>query len=79
MRGKGEKVFPQKGRAAVRHLIAGPTRKRIAERRLARAIGPHDRVDFPGIDRERQALENRLIRDSGVEVGDRKHLKKSYH
>src|SRR3546814_10882742 len=55
------------------HLIPRPPAEHIGERRLARAVRPHDRMDFARVDDERQALQDRLVGDGGVEVFDFEH------
>jgi hypothetical protein len=56
-----------RGRAAG-HLIARPPAERIGQRRFARAVRPHDRMDLARVDAERQALQDRLLRDGVREV-----------
>src|SRR3989344_1791605 len=73
MRFERKQVLPVKGRGALRHLISWPSTQRVGERRLARAIGPHDRVDLARIDGERQPLEDRGFADRGVEVFNLEH------
>jgi len=68
-----EQVGAVEGGRALGHLIAGPAAERVGERRLARAIGAHDRMDLARIDRERDALEDRLAGGFGVEVLNVQH------
>ena len=41
--------------------------------RPSRPVRPHDRMDLARVDREREALEDRLTADGGVEVMDLEH------
>ena len=50
------------------HLVARPPGEHICERRLARPVRPHHRVDLPGVEREADAVQDRLAVDGGVEV-----------
>jgi hypothetical protein len=55
-------------------FVAIASGKYIAERRLAGAVGTHDRVHFTGLHRERKTLEDLAAGDSGMEVVDLQHL-----
>ena len=59
--------------SAPSHLIPGPPAQHIGQRRFARAIRPHDRMNLARIDAEREALEDRLVGDRGEEVIDLEH------
>src|SRR5690606_11764435 len=54
------------------HLVGRVAGQRVGERRLARPVGAHDRVDLAAVDGEVDALEDRLRtvrgRHGGVEV-----------
>ena len=63
-----EQVLPVKGCRALGHVIAGPAAQRIGERRLARAIGAHDRMDLARVDGERKPLEDFCVAYGGVEI-----------
>jgi hypothetical protein len=56
------------------HLITGPPAKYIAQRRLPRAVRPHNRMNFARVDGQRQTFEDRLAIDFGVEVRDLEHI-----
>src|SRR5690606_21249242 len=66
MRFEREQVLPGEGHRTLGHLVPRPSAERIAERRLARAVRSHDRMDLARVDGEREALEARLACDSGV-------------
>src|SRR5690606_19723295 len=68
-----QQVLAPPGRRAVRRLIARPSAERVAQRRLAGPVRPHDGVHLAGRDIQRQALEDRLVSDGDVEVGDGEH------
>ena len=68
-----EQILPVEIDRTLGDLITGPPAEHIRQRRLARAIGTHDRMDFARIDAEREALEDRLVGDRGVEVIDLEH------
>jgi hypothetical protein len=57
----------------IRHLIPRPPAKHITQRRFPRPIRPHDRMNLARVHAERQPLEDRLVRDGGVEVIDLEH------
>jgi len=73
MRLHAEQVFAVEGDRPFGHFITGPTRQHIAERRFARAVGAHDRMNLARVQGQVQALEDRLVGDSGVEVSYLKH------
>jgi group II intron reverse transcriptase/maturase len=68
-----EQVAVEEARAALAHLIAWAPGEHVGKRRLARAVRAHDRVHFACRNVERHAVQNRLVRDRRVEVGDLKH------
>ncbi len=49
------------------------TREQFRQRRLARAVRAHDRVHFAGVDAQRNAAEDFLAVDAGVNVLNIKH------
>ena len=55
---------------ALRDRVGGVAHQRISERRLARAVATHDRVDFALANREVDAAQ-----DLARRVGDRDHVK----
>ena len=64
---------PSKVTAAFGHLIARPPAEHIGQRRLARAVRPHDRMHLARGHGERQPVEDRLVGDGGVEVFNLEH------
>ena len=58
---------------ALAHLIPRPPGEHVGERRLARAVRPHDRVHLARGHVQRHAVQDRLVGDGRVEVGDLKH------
>ena len=68
-----EQVLARKGHRSAGHFIARPPAKHIAQRRFARAVRPHDCVDFARVDGQRQAFEDRLVGHGGMEVSDLEH------
>ena len=65
---KQASLRPSKVTLPFGHFIARPPAEHIGERRLARAVRPHDRMDLAGRNGERQPVEDRLAGDGGVEV-----------
>ena len=55
------------GKSTLARVLAGQD---VRERALAGAVRPHDRVHFAGADGEVDALENGLVFDAGLEIGD---------
>src|SRR3546814_11451615 len=53
--------------AALGDFVALATGEDVAQRGLARAVGTHDGVDFPGLHVEREALEDFAAGHGGVE------------
>src|SRR5688572_9662885 len=55
------------------HLIPRPPAEHVAQRRLARPVRPHDRMHLARVDAEREALEDRLAGNVGLEIIDLEH------
>ena len=70
-----QQIFAVQGRFAFGHLIAVAARQHIRQRRLARAVRPHDRMDLARRHFQRDALEDllALVFQFGVEVVDFQH------
>ena len=68
-----QQILTSEGHAASGHLVPRLAAQHIGQGRFARAVGAHDRVDFPRGHMERETLEDRLVPDAGVEIGDGKH------
>jgi D-tyrosyl-tRNA(Tyr) deacylase len=73
-----EQILSVEGDRAFGHLIAGAAAEDVAERRLARAVRTHDRMDLARVDGEAEALEDRLAVDLGVEVFDFQHQRERF-
>jgi hypothetical protein len=56
---------------AVGDRQAGVAHDHVGQRRLARAVGAHQRVDLVRADLEVEALEDLLVAGADVEVADR--------
>jgi hypothetical protein len=65
-----EQVLAAEGDAAAGRFIARAPAQHIAERRLAGAVGAHDRVHSPAFTLRLEPLEDFLAVDFGAEVGD---------
>jgi hypothetical protein len=63
-----EQVAAVERRAAFGHLIARPPAEHIGQRRLARAVRPHDRMHLARGHVRASAVEDRLVGDRRVEV-----------
>jgi hypothetical protein len=61
------------GHRSFGHFIAGPPGQHITERRFARAIGAHNRMDFARVQTERKPLQDRLVGNGCVEVSYLEH------
>ena len=68
-----EQILPVERHRALGHLIARPPAEHIGQRRLARAVRPHDRMHLARGHAERQAVEDRLVGDRRVEVFNLEH------
>ncbi len=68
-----EQILAHEGHAAAGHLVARPAAEHVGKRRLARAVGAHDRVNLARADFEREAAEDFGAADFGVEVVDFQH------
>ncbi len=55
------------------HLVARPSHQHVRERRLARAVRPHDRVHLAARDREVDAAEDLASPGCGAEALDLEH------
>ena len=55
---------------AAGHLIAGLAGDDVGQRRLARAVRPHDRVHLALVHRERQPVEDLALLDTDLQVFD---------
>ena len=68
---------PVQRRRALGHLVAVAARQHVAERRLARAVRPHDRMHLAGPNLEVDALEDRLVLllELHVQVLDLQHVR----
>src|SRR5690606_27550666 len=69
-----EQVLAVEGDRASGDLVALAPGQDVAQRRLAGAVGPHQRVHLAGLQLQRQALEDFLAGDAGVEVFDLQHV-----
>ena len=61
VRGQGEDVATLPADLAAGHDVRRMAGERVGERGLARAVGPHDRVDLAAADREVDALEDLVL------------------
>src|SRR3546814_3620374 len=66
MRLQLKQVLAHEGDGAFRHFITLASGQHIGQRRFASAVRPHDRVDFPRVQRQVQALQDRLAVNLGV-------------
>ena len=73
MRFEGQQIFAVEGHRSFGHFIAGPPGQHITERRFARAIGAHNRMDFARVQTERKPLQDRLVGNGCVEVSYLEH------
>jgi len=65
-----QQVLAAPGHGALGRLIARPAGQGVAQGRLAGPVRPHDGVHLAGRNVERQPLEDRLVADRDVEIGD---------
>src|SRR5690606_19631308 len=58
---------------ATSDLVPWAAAEHIGQRRLARAVRPHDRVHFARVHGEREPVKDRRAADGGVEIIDLEH------
>ena len=63
-----EQVLSVIGDGAPRHFVRRVPGQNLGERRLARAVGPHDGVHFARVHLERNAAQNFPIADAGMQI-----------
>src|SRR5262249_921003 len=68
-----ERLLAPVDHRALRDLVPGPPRQHVRERRLAGAVGAHDRVHLAGVDREIHTLEDLVAAHGDVQVLDFEH------
>src|SRR5690606_37131365 len=66
-------VLPPEGDRACGDLVVLLAGEDAGQRGLARAVRTHDGVDLARLDLEVEPLENLVVFDGGVEVGDLEH------
>ena len=71
-RSHGEQILAVVRRGARRDVVARVACQHLRQRALARAVGSHDGVDLALVNAERDAMENLVLADAGVEVVDTK-------
>ena len=69
-----QQVGAVEGHAAPGDLVFGAAGQDAGQRAFAAAVGTHDGVDFPRLDREIEALEDFLAVHAGGQIANFKHV-----
>ncbi len=73
MRLQLEQILPVKRHLSAGHFVTRTAAQHIGQRRLARTIGAHDRMDFTRRHLKAEAIQDLLAVDFGVEVVNFQH------